>query len=70
MQRVSQCTVNGEVSSSQDFRAAPRDSQQVSYQHPKFNTQSMGSWGCAMGPGAVSQTQWCLGLCTPAIESG
>lgn len=59
MQRLSQCTVNGDVSSgllSEDFRAAPRDLQQVSYWHPTRNTQSMGSWGCAVGTGAVSQT--------------
>lgn len=59
MQHLYQCTVNGDVSSrllSEGFRAAPRDLQQVSYWHPVFNTHSMGSWECAVGTDAVSQT--------------
>lgn len=59
MQRLYHCTVNVDIPSrllSEDFRAAPRHLQQVSSWHPVFNMQSKGSWGCAVGADAVSQT--------------
>lgn len=47
-----------------------QETQQVSCWHPIFNTQSMGSWGCAVGTDAVSQNSCIYGCAHQLLNLG